>query len=108
MNPDLQALAQKLDTDPKDALAIQALADYLEERGADPTTIRALTIDAPTVLIFGFPRDAPVPDDNFMKTVQTTADWLAKHSGHNVRAMWMRSDITIRVIKANVAKKDDS
>lgn len=103
MNPDLQALAQRLDADPKDALAVQALADYLEERGADPAAVRAITVDGPTVLVFGHPEGTTSAQAHRLGEIaEQVIKFLGDAAGVPVSFVIMPSSVTIRAIKAQV------
>lgn len=99
-NP-IDALAAALKADPKDALAIQALADYLEERGADPTALRALTVDGPTVLVLGFDHTSQIkPLSEMGKQI---CEFFQKHTGQPVFWVAAPNGITIRQIRAGGA-----
>lgn len=101
MSPDLEAIVRRIDADPKDMLSVQALADYLEERGADPSALRALTVDGPTVLVLKAPYGAAPDDfDRIVKTLADVCKWLHEHSGHPVRPMLVPEDYTFLTIKA--------
>lgn len=109
MTPDMEALATRLDAEPRDPVTLQALADLLEERGADPASIRALTVDGPTVLVFGYPPDSTMGDPEIleqeMNKFRELTDWLTQLSGHPVRPALLPSDWTIRMVKASPPKE---
>lgn len=106
MVDDLDALTTSLRADPRDPITIQALADWLEEKGAAPESVRALTVEGPTVLVFGV---RPSASDEYRRRVaeggQIIVDWLGKHANQPMRYVVMDSDMSIRAIKATVREK---
>jgi len=102
---DLDALTASLRADPRDPITIQALADWLEEKGAAPESVRALTVDGPTMLVFGWPEGS---HSEMIKSLEGVADMIAKslskHSGHPVGWVVMPARITIRAIRASQAE----
>lgn len=105
MADDLDALTTSLRADPRDPVTIQALADWLEEKGAAPESVRALTVDGPTVLVFGVP---PTASADFRQQVglaaQDVVDWIWRQTGQPMRFVVMDSNITLRAIKASQAQ----
>ncbi len=101
MNADLQALAEKLDRDPADPLTLQALADWLEERGAEGASLRALSVDGPTVLVFGYAgvRDRPAVE----ATAEKVAAFFEQRTGHPVCWVCLPTHVTLRQIKVDLA-----
>lgn len=51
---DLSKLTQSLESDPRDPVTINALADWIEERGGDPVSVRNLTIEDGSVIVLGY------------------------------------------------------
>jgi hypothetical protein len=100
MPDDLDALTTRLRSDPRDPLTIQALADWLEERGAAPESVRALTVDGPTVLVFGWPEDAnPQMIRGIEDVAKVVSTDLATHTGHKVGWVVMPANVTIRAVR---------
>lgn len=97
MNADLRALAEKLDADPADPLALQALADWLEERGAEGASVRALSVDGPTLLVFGYDHIQNWPA--LESDARSIAEFFEKKTGHPVAWMCLPSNLTVRQIK---------
>lgn len=105
MPDDLDALTTRLRADPRDPVTIQALADWLEERGAAPESVRALTVDGPTVLVVSMPDDtSPFRFEGCRDSWREVASWLEKQSGHPIMAVLSIGEVSIRAIKAEVKR----
>lgn len=111
MVDDLDALTASLRADPRNPLTIQALADWLEEKGAAPESVRALTVEGPTVLVFSLTQEQwdTISEDEFnsmRRAIKTeVGDWLTEKSGHPVKTVLVNSGLSIRAIKATVREK---
>jgi len=107
MADDLDRITSGLRADPRDPLAVQALADWLEERGAKADSVRALAVDGPTVLVLGISDDDPSPElvreANGMWV--EVCQWLANQTGSPIHSVVVPSAWTIRAIKANLGGK---
>jgi hypothetical protein len=100
MTDDLGKITDNLRANPKDPLTIQALADWLEEEGAAPESVRALTVDGPTVLVFGWPDEAHLEMRRAIEDVaKAVASDLTRHTGHPVGWVAMPASVTIRAVR---------
>ena len=108
MSSDIQNLAAAAEANPKDTLTIQALADALEELGANAESVRALTVDGPTMLLIGYPEGRSSAEiARLEECANALCQFLSDHSGYTVGHWCHRSDITIRAIRAGVAEKKE-
>ncbi len=100
MTPDGQALLEAAEKNPGDRLATLALADHLEELGAAPVSVRALTVDGPTVLVFGYPEGMTEEQRHCLyQQADMVCKFLAGGTGYPVQFVVMPSSVTIRQIK---------
>ena len=103
MADDFDALAASLRADPRDPITIQALADWLEEKGAAPESVRALTVEGPTVLVLAIPEDSSeVRYAGFQRGWKELCQWLQERTGHPIMSSVMVGNYPIRAIKATV------
>lgn len=107
MADDLDRITSGLRADPRDPLAVQALADWLEERGAKADSVRALAVDGPTVLVLGIGDDDLSEDyvNGVHKRWNEVCQWLANQTGSPIHSVVVPSAWTIRAIKANLGGK---
>lgn len=107
---DLHNLVSAVEADPRDSLALSALADCLEELGANPVQVRALAIDGPTVLVFSYP---PTTDGNhrfqsrIQEVVSQIMEFLKVHTKQPVKALLLPDTVSIKQIKVRAEEKKD-
>ncbi len=95
-----QSLLEAAEKDPGDRLATLALADHLEELGAAPVTVRALTVDGPTVLVFGYPENATTDMVHRLEEVSDEiARYLSRECGCPIGHLVLPANVTIRQIE---------
>lgn len=103
---DLMALATRLAADPKDALTVQALADWVEERAGDCRPLRTLWADDGDLIVFGHPGQlteaARRATERHLE--ERVAGWF-RERGRDVRFVVMPADWTIRQVKAGAARE---
>lgn len=101
MDETVRALTEAVSENPSDTLSISALADYLEERGADVSKLRVLTIDGPTVLVFGVPNHFPIERKRATNDMAVQIqEFFERESGHKVMFAVCPAELTIRQIKS--------
>jgi hypothetical protein len=114
-NYDLDAIMATLRSKPTDQLAIQALADWLEERGAAVGPVRNLAVSDGDVVVIGQPaNDHLIPDpesglpydqSQFLPVSQYIVRVLSRHFNSigkkDVLVISMPADMTIRQIRTS-------
>jgi hypothetical protein len=104
---DLDSLTASLKENPTDPVTIQALAEWLEERGGNPVQLRALMIDAPTMLVLSYPADRdPASRVAYKRNLEDLgariAQFFFEHTGHPVEFAVVPSDVGIRQIRVSL------
>lgn len=99
--PELHALVAGLCDDPRDVVALQALADWLEERGADRTaSLRTLRAEDGDVILLGVEEEQTAEDvERVMAQTDVLRDWL-RSKGKDVRFAVVSGAVTIRQFRA--------
>lgn len=97
---DLYALAAKLAADPTDVLTVQALADWVEEKGGECAPLRELLVGDGDWIVVGLPGPHSLAQrDAIEANLDQVKDWFAAR-GRDVLFSVMPADWTIRQIKA--------
>jgi|AGTN01.3.fsa_nt_gi hypothetical protein len=98
---DLHTLASAVAKNPRDQLTVQALADWIEEKGGEGSSVRALSIDGPTVLVFGWPESYSSADiEQFRTHAERIVQFLHDQTGHPLSWIAATKELTIRQIRA--------
>lgn len=130
---DLSSLTETLERNPRDAVTLAALADWIEERGGEPAEVRRLTVADGDCIIVGNPVRSGVADfttgypmeyipgvyvalggtlpdherdrmDGGMWLAHMLKCWL-KSRGLDVFVAAVPADMTIRHVKLNLKKE---
>jgi len=101
----LAALAERLSADPTDTLTVQAVADWIEERGGECAPLRCLTAEDGDVIVYGMPENATQAHaDQLLEVARQVQAWFAGR-GIDTTFLVLNYGITIRQMRIGTPKK---
>lgn len=105
MSPDLLALAEVIDANPSDRIAIRALADWIEERGGMVEELRELTVGDGDLILLGIDDEVSPSQFDSLRAGAAHLQEQLRSLGRNVVVGLMPKSLTIRQIRTQLKER---